>query len=532
MAAPLVRRKSAGAGALELLERAVHLLRAAPAGTLAWHGAGSLPMAVAAAWFWSEITHPNAAAARLAADALLLALLFAWLNVCRAVFASRLRDRLAGTASAGDWRRAAGTQVFLGATKLIVLPVALAAGVLLAPAVAFYRNAAALAASEPGIAALTARARRYARYRGKQNWQALGLLACLFPLVFVNTLIVLAFLPQMARILTGYESAYSRMGAHLAEDPLFWILVLAAAWLVFDPFVQAVYCLRCFEAESAETGEDVKAAVRRLNPRAAAALLLFCCALAAPALRAETVPPPDLRRAAQQAAQAPEYDWRIPPPPPGREAPNWFVAATGRILTATRAFFNQLSGAIGRFIRWIFGRPSMLPAQDGAPPAGSLPAGLWVLIVVVAAGAAYAILRARRPSRTRAASAPAAVAATREDAEDMDPLRFPEEAWVELAERSMAAGDWRLAMRAFYLASLGWLGRREYLQIHSGKTNREYTLELRRRTAAAPAARDLFAYNVAAFERCWYGMHEPGAEEVEQFRTRVRELQRQLEAAA
>jgi hypothetical protein len=87
-------------------------------------------------------------------------------------------------------------------------------------------------------------------------------------------------------------------------------------------------------------------------------------------------------------------------------------------------------------------------------------------------------------------------------------------------------------MRAFYLASLAWLGRREFIQVHSGKTNREYELELRRRTRAVPHVRGLFSQNVVAFERCWYGMHDLNAADVDGFRSHMREIQTSLETAA
>ena len=86
----------------------------------------------------------------------------------------------------------------------------------------------------------------------------------------------------------------------------------------------------------------------------------------------------------------------------------------------------------------------------------------------------------------------------------------------------------RLALRAFYLGSLAWLGRREYLAIDPGKTNREYEVELRRRARAFPEARGLFAANVAAFERAWYGMHDVGGDDVTEFRRRVEHMKTAL----
>jgi hypothetical protein len=537
MAEPMMPRRTSAApsGALQLLEDAVRLLRDAPFSTLAWHYAGSLPMAAGGAFFWNEITHPSTEGPRLVVDALLLAVLLGWLNICRAVYASRLRDQLAGfpPQSAGVcaiWRMAP-VQVLLGATKLAVLPLAILSTILLAPAVAFYRNAAALSAREADTGQLIAKARRFARYRGSQSWKALGLLACLYPLILANVVMTLAILPQFTRMLTGYESVFSRLGPNLLEDPLFWTLAFALTWLIFDPFVGAVYCLRCFQAEAAGTGEDVKAVIRSLQRGVAvAALLVLSCAIP---LHAQTAPAPDLQRAVQDAARSPEYDWRIAPKLNEKQQPSWFVAATDRIVDTTRAFLRSITDAIDRLLRWIFGQSEGPTSRSGAPPAGSLPAGLWILIVLILAAAGYAFVRRRYPPQRKVVPGNATTpVATQEDAEDMDPLRFPEQAWIDLAERALAEQNWRLAMRAFYLASLGWLGRREFLQIHSGKTNREYELELRRRTRTVPQARDLFAGNVAAFERAWYGMHEIGGEDVERFRTHMREMQQYLETAS
>jgi hypothetical protein len=319
------------------------------------------------------------------------------------------------------------------------------------------------------------------------------------------------------------------LGSNLLGDQLFWTLAFAFTWLLFDPFVQAVYCLRCFQAEAAETGEDVKAVMRRLQ-RAAA---VVCCLFAMGTLHAQSAPAPDLQRAVQQAAQAPEYDWRIAPKITEKQQPSWFVAATDRIVAATRAFMRSIRDGIAKLLRWIFGGDKREATHPGQLPATALPIGVWLLILIILGAAGYTFVRLRLVAQRKVpAGAGFTPVATKEDAEDMDPLRFPEQTWIDLADRALAEQNWRLAMRAFYLASLGWLGRREFLQIHSGKTNREYELELLRRTRAAPQARDLFAGNIAAFERSWYGMHEIGGDDVELFRTHMVEMQKQLEAAS
>ncbi len=69
---------------------------------------------------------------------------------------------------------------------------------------------------------------------------------------------------------------------------------------------------------------------------------------------------------------------------------------------------------------------------------------------------------------------------------------------------------------------------REYISIHSGKTNREYELELRRRLRTFPEARALFGANVTAFERAWDGLHEVALDEIGEFRSRIRQMKSML----
>jgi hypothetical protein len=104
--------------------------------------------------------------------------------------------------------------------------------------------------------------------------------------------------------------------------------------------------------------------------------------------------------------------------------------------------------------------------------------------------------------------------------EHVTPDRLPEDQWIEMAERCLLEQDYLLALRAFYLANLAWLGRREWIAIHAGKTNREYEGDLRRRARGLAEARGLFSQNIAAFERAWYGLHEVAADDVEMFRER------------
>jgi hypothetical protein len=132
--------------------------------------------------------------------------------------------------------------------------------------------------------------------------------------------------------------------------------------------------------------------------------------------------------------------------------------------------------------------------------------------------------------RARPKPAAPALQAVRLDAEDLTADRLPEDGWLELAARSIAEGNFRFALRAYYLANLAWLGRHEFLTIHPGKTNREYELELRRRARGFAEARQQFAANIAAFERAWYGQHAVSAEDAAEFRERTESTKSTLAA--
>ena len=290
-------------GAIPLLEEAVHLLRRAPRTTLVCHLLGTAPFALALLLFWNDINNPHTADAAVGRESVVLALLLVWMNCWRAVFAGRLRRQLSASADTPwTWRRTwnllAG-QAFLGATKLIVFPLAALTIFGFAWTVAFYRSATALAdRADLDPVQLIARARRLAGLDRRQGWLILPIVGFLGLLFTLNLALTLAMLPQLIRMLTGYESQFSRSGPFYIFTPLFLWATLAVSWMIFDPFMQAVYCVRCFYGESISTGEDIRAGLRILT--AGAVILLVLLPLDAFA----AVPPQQLEQSVRQAIQS------------------------------------------------------------------------------------------------------------------------------------------------------------------------------------------------------------------------------------
>jgi uncharacterized protein DUF4129 len=512
---------------LLLLEEAVHLLRRAPAGIWASHLAGSAPFALGLLFFWNAVTNPRMSSGDMAAASLGMALLLVWMSCCRAVFAMRLRNLVSGSQNPAWTLAQLGSlisrQCILASTKLIALPFGVLILFPLANLVAFYRYAAVV---EHG------KARKLAGIGQGQSWTILLLLQFLGLVVLINVGIALAVLPHLVRKLTGYESSFTRSGVFYILNPLFGLVVMAVTWIIFDPFVQAVYTLRSFHLESLETGEDLRVALRRIRAaltHAAAAWILLLPA-AIPSASA-AIPREQLEQSIQEAMRAPEYDWRLPPKP-AESGKSWLVEMVDRVIAQFRSFGASISEAIDRAIRWLMKQlGGKMPEPAGGAPPRALHGGIYVAIAVTAAVVAILVWRAlRRRAAKPQPLATDSAAATPLDAEELSPDRLPEEQWISLAEQCLREENFRLALRALYLANLAWLGRREFLTLHAGKTNREYEAELRRRGRAIPEAHSLFAMNIAVFERAWYGTRAVSAGDIGEFRSRIDQMKR-LEAA-
>jgi len=526
MAHPLAR-----SGALDLLEDAVHALRAAPLATIVSHGIGSVPFVLGLLVFWNDMAQPRTPDSTCALEALALALLLLWMNCWRAVFAGRFDRQLGGRPELPWTRRRfwrlVSTQAFLGGTKPVAM--ALAAGLILPLPwmAAFYRSAAALADREDlDLAQLVAKARKLAGFEPRQGWGILLLLAVLYLILLLNVLILLAVLPQLVRMLTGYESVFSRGMTYYVTNSLFWLAAMTLAWMAFDPFTQAVYGLRSFHLESRGTGEDLRARLRMARTVASAALIVLVVFVGQARCLQRPLRPLDLDQSIRRTLQSPEYDWRLAPraaKPPG-DIP-WLVNVTDRLADTVQQALRSIGNAIVRLVDWLrekLSRPSA--AGAASPPGAALHWSVYALIAALLALAGLIVWRLRRaktkPARPLAAGGLAVILQD----ENLLADRLPEEEWIALADDCARAADYRAALRALYLANLAWLGRHEWIGIHPGKTNREYELEVRRKAREFPEARALFAANIVSFERAWYGTHSVSAEDMDAFRQRMQQI--------
>ncbi len=542
-----------GKGALELIEEAFHLVRRAPAGTLASYYVGALPFALGLLYFWADMSRSAFARPRLAGEALGVAVLFLWMKFWQAVFARRLRaHRSAETASRWSARRCwrvFGVQTSLQAPGLFLSP---AVAVLVFPlsgwlacfaAVAtavlfttFFESVTAVGGGEEAALKSTWKlAWRQSALWPRQNAIVLLTLAGFSVCVFLNWASAAYLVPSLLKTFLGIESAVTQSPLSLLNSTSLAAL-LVLTWLTVDPLLKAVYALRCFYGESLETGEDLRAELRSFRPTAAgvastvallfAGLLLFTPgrAIAAsgagsdnsalPAAQAApgqpSVSPADLDRAANDVLQQRKYAWRLPreKAAAGEAEPGVIARFFGRV----RDWIKDCARTVLDWIEALLDRLFRRERTGGGGTSWITPLqGLLFLVIAVVACAlgllVYRVVVHRR--RKTGAVTGEAIASTPDIAdENVGADQLPEDGWMTLGRELFDRGELRLALRAFYLSSLANLAGRELLTLARFKSNLDYERELRRRAHSFPEMLARFAENVSVFDRSWYGRHE------------------------
>src|SRR5206468_4287384 len=168
------------------------------------------------------------------------------------------------------------------------------------------------------------------------------------------------------------------------------------------------------------------------------------------------------------------------------------------------------------------------PKQTAREPSGygwimSLQILLFVLVAAVAAALGVLLYRIWSSRKQRASAIPSEPIRPAPDLadEDVGADELPEDGWTKLARDLMERGELRLALRAFYLASLAHLAERNLISLAKFNSNRDYERELRRRGHSFEGLLALFGENVSIFDRIWYGVHEVNGELVGEFAAKV-----------
>jgi hypothetical protein len=494
-------------GPIELIEEATRLFRSAGFATLGLYYIGALPFVLGFLFFWTEMSRDAFAYQSILPGSLAVALLYIWMNVWQAIYAAELRNRL-GDRSAGRWTvrrilRVAIQQSAVQPTSLIVIPIGTLLVLPFAGIYGFYQNFTVLADVK--------QSRAYAFLWTRQSWLVLGIQAAFAIFVAANIALAMFAVPYLLQMLLGIETIFTKSGAHLFSST-FFAVCLSLTYLCVDPIMKAIYVLRCFYAESVNSGADLRSTLSVAAVLVVAILLPCSAVFAQPRISA-----PELDRAIDQVIHQRQYTWRLPrqQPPQAESQKNFFVRFTESTWRAIRRQFRRLIKWIGEWIDELFRRRD---GEGGRSPASALRIGTYFLLAAFAVGLGVLLIRALR-QRTASQTAVAIPMAAPVDlnADNLVADQLPEEGWRGLAKDWIARNDFRMALRALYLASLAYLGERELIRIHRGKSNRDYHKELDRRARSTPELAAVFGQNLAVFESSWYGRKEVGLDAIDAF---------------
>ena len=241
------------------------------------------------------------------------------------------------------------------------------------------------------------------------------------------------------------------------------------------------------------------------------------------------VPAEKLERTIGEVLQQREYSWRLPREKNAvaKEEKGWLGQFIDSVTETIEGALKKAGDWLEDLWRWIFKPPSIKPGPSPVLDWTAALKALLILLIVVCAGfLAFLIVRFWQRWRHVPAIAAAAPAAAPPDLtdENVGADQLPEDGWLRMGRELMGAGDLRLALRAFYLASLAHLAERNLIALARFKSNRDYTRELQRRGHALPQLVSLFGENVPIFERVWYGRHEVSPELVGEFSGRVERM--------
>jgi hypothetical protein len=542
-------RRRQGSGSFDLIEESTHLLRTAQVATLAVYYLGAIPFVLGLLFFWADMSRSPFASDHLAEASLAMALLFIWMKFWQVIFARRLRAQRTGKPPEPlNFRRSLRiliAQTILQPLGLFLIPLSAIPLLPFAWVYAFYQNVTVLADGRDGVLQLFKKSHRQAVLWPAQNNLSLAILVAFGLYVFLNWATVCLVLPQLLKMLCGIESIFTKSPWSMLNST-FSAAMFGLTYLCVDPIIKAFYTLRCFYGESLQSGEDLKAELKpyalSLPKIAALFLTLFIISFSSPAKAADAAPSadakassqvssPDLDKAINQTIHERKYTWRMP-----REKMEETDAQEGAIAKFFEKIGDMLrkcARAVAHWLEWLFrklfGGSQPVSYDEGTGGYGwaaSVKILLWALVIAAVLALIVFLCRVwlKRQKQRSAVVGEAILPVPDITDENVGADQLPEEGWTRLARELLARGEFRLAMRAFYLASLSHLAAQNLITIARFKSNRDYARELQRRGHAFPGVLSLFGQNISVFEAIWYGMHEVNSDSVNQFALNVERI--------
>ena len=527
-------------GGVELCEQAFNLLVAAPVRAWCVYLLGLCPFGLVLLYFLTDMTASPFAGDRLGPFSFAVALAVLWWRAWQARFAAELfvvlSRRPLPASSALDWFFLGLRQIAVFAVFLVVAPIAALLVVPTGWAMGFSQSASVIGGVRGRSLRRTfqeAVAEVFVWQR--QNHVALLVLFAWAFFVFLNGYMLVFMVPELLKIATGVETVVTQSPwwVVLLNSTVF-VVVCFAVYAVVSPLAKAVYVLRHYYLRSRRSGLDIRDRLARLAElsvqRGSALKLLggalfagMLFSLATPLGRAqEPVTSEEIGEAIREVVQRPEFTWRMPKAEASEEGASWFGRWVRQALRWAENFLEWIFESFGR----SGGDSSGGWLGSFSPSAKPL---LIILLAVVGLPLVWLLCRLvlrRQKSSTAPGSTPQVF--VKPEVDDWTALAndFPEDEWLARARRFADAGDYRRALRAFYLSALSHLHGKQLIRITRAKSNAAYLIEVKRRERQIPGVAEAFSFAVKGFDRVWYGRYEVDEAELRAYEDRVSQIRR------
>ena len=231
---------------------------------------------------------------------------------------------------------------------------------------------------------------------------------------------------------------------------------------------------------------------------------------------------PAFDRQIERVLQNPEYNWR-------QKDSSDEAGARGKkisIIEQWMGSIHQMLLSLGNWVRDLVKsllKPFDLKAPMDQPAALRSPGWLNALgYLLWAAFVGTLILFLIRILKLKATKIPPSIVPLEKPNladEEIAANQLPDNEWYALAREKMAAGEFRQAQRALFLAILSYLASHRLITVERWKSNTDYEKELGRKAKHLPELPPLFAQSRLGFERCWYGANGVTLEDLENYNT-------------
>jgi hypothetical protein len=251
--------------ALELIEDAIQLLRAAPMSAYSLYALGTVPFLLTFFSFCTTMSYSRDAAEQCARSALGVAFGYCWMKGLHAFCCRELVRVHTGIVTRwwrpkvmlAIWSRQIAVQPF----GLVLKPLSWMLVVPGAFVSTFFQNVAIIGGTVPDD---LHRSWELATRWPKQSFEVLGLLSLLGPILLIDLYGLMISIPLVLKTLFGIETFLSRDYTWIYSSVLF-IALTAVAYFLVDLLIKAIEVIRCCDAESLISGDDLLKRLKELG---------------------------------------------------------------------------------------------------------------------------------------------------------------------------------------------------------------------------------------------------------------------------